>query len=64
MQGVANVQPGTRLDGAINQTQTGAQNGSLVVIKIRDKTLKIYTESTDFVGDFNNVILSNLTFVP
>lgn len=60
LNGVTNVQPGTRLEGAISQTQ----NGSMVIIKIRDKTLKIYTQSQSFVPDFNNVVLPSLTFTP
>lgn len=60
MVGVANVQPGTRLDGALDQNTTG----SMVVIKVRDKTLKIYTQSNDFLKDFNDIILASLTFSP
>jgi hypothetical protein len=36
----------------------------MVVIKVRDKTLKIYTESTDYMSDFNDIVLKNLTFSP
>src|SRR3989344_2743639 len=50
MEGVANVQPGTRFDGAIAKDK----NGAVVVIKVRDKTLKVYTESADFLNDFND----------
>jgi flagellar basal body-associated protein FliL len=64
MKSVANVQPGTKLDGAIGQNQQGPVVGSMVIIKVRDKTLKIYTQSTNFSADFNNVILTDLTFVP
>jgi uncharacterized protein (UPF0333 family) len=64
MQGVTNVQPGTRFDGAINQTNSGTQQGSMVVIKVRDKTLQISTESADGVKDFDAVVLASLTFVP
>jgi hypothetical protein len=65
MQGIKNVQPGTRLDGVVGTDQQGnSQNGSIVLIPVRDKTLKIYTQSTDFLNDFNNVILPSLTFVP
>ncbi|MDO8591449.1 MAG: hypothetical protein Q7R60_00790 [bacterium] len=60
MAGVANVQPGTRLDGALDQDNTG----SMVIIKVRDKTLQIYTESNDFLSDFNNTVLPSLTFAP
>lgn len=60
MVGVTNVQPGTRLDGALDQNTTG----SMLIIKVRDKTLSVYTESNDFLGDFNNTILPSLTFAP
>ena len=51
---------GARVDGEIN---TG-QMGSMVLFPVRDKTLKISTQSTQFVNDFNNIILANLTFNP
>lgn len=60
MKNVSGIQTGTKFDGAIEQ----GINGSAVVIKVRDKTLKIYTESPKFIKDFNNTILSSLTFVP
>jgi hypothetical protein len=60
MSSVANVQPGTRFEGQL------AENirGSMVIIKVRDKTLKIYTESPQYISDFNNIILKSLSFVP
>jgi hypothetical protein len=65
MKGVSNAQPGVKLDGNIGQSASGtALKGSMVIIKVRDKTLQIYTETTSGVDDFNNVILSSLTFVP
>lgn len=65
MAGKANVQPGTRLDGAINRDPTGAvQQGSMVVIQVRDKVLEISTQSNNFLPDFNNTVLASLTFVP
>lgn len=60
MVGVSNVQTGIRFDGAIAKDK----NGSLVVIRVRDKTLKIYTESKDYLSDFNNIVLSSLKFSP
>jgi hypothetical protein len=61
---VPNVQPGTMLVGTVGQSQQGEQNGAMLIIKVRDKTLKIYTLSTSYLGDFNRIILPNLTFVP
>ncbi len=60
MVGVTNVQPGTRLDGALDQDT----NGSMLIIKVRDKTLQIYTESNDYLADFNDTVLASLTFAP
>jgi hypothetical protein len=63
LQGVANVTAGTYLSGQINN-QDQTQRGSMVAIRVRDKTLEIYTESADFLSDFNNTILASLTFAP
>ena len=60
MTGEANVQTGTRFDGEIEQ----GVSGSMVVIKVRDKTLKIYTQSQSYVSDFDNIVLKTLTFAP
>lgn len=51
---------GVRLDGEIAQ----GKNGSMVVIPVRDKTLKIWTEGTGNISDFNNFVLKNLSFSP
>jgi hypothetical protein len=49
---------GVRLDGEI----APQKQGSMVIIPVRDKTLKIWTESPDFLNDFNSNILPNYTF--
>jgi hypothetical protein len=51
---------GIRLDGQIAKDL----NGSIVVFKVRDKTLTVRVDSQDYMGDFNNTILPSLTFVP
>jgi hypothetical protein len=51
---------GTRIDGAIERDV----QGSVVLLPLRDRTIKIYTEIPQYVGDFNNIILPSLTFVP
>lgn len=51
---------GARIDGEIN---TGQQD-SMVMFPLRDKTIKVSTESAQFLGDFNNIVLANLTFEP
>lgn len=54
---------GTRLDGAVVLGNSSV-NGSLVIVPLRDKTLRIWTESNDYLADFNNNILPNVTFSP
>ncbi len=56
------VQVGTKFDGLL--TSDAKSKGSMVVMRVRDKTLKVYTMSSDFVADYNNTILPSLTFVP
>ena len=51
---------GTRLDGFLKKDQ----EGSMVVFPLRDKVLRIWTESKDYQADFNSIVLKNLTFVP
>jgi len=51
---------GVRLDGEVS---TGKQ-GSMIIVPLRDKTLQVWTESPQFVPDFNTIILPNLVFVP
>lgn len=59
------VQPGVRLDGAIGQTPSGnVLQGEMVILKVRDKTLQIYTQANSNLSDFNNVVLNSLSFLP
>lgn len=51
---------GSRIEGQI----TARKQGSMIVMPLRNMTLKIWTESTDFRGDLDTHILPNLTFVP
>lgn len=51
---------GTRLDGNFSKTV----QGSMVVFKIRDKTLSVYTESNTFKPDFDAIVLKSLDFNP
>jgi hypothetical protein len=51
---------GARIDGEINK----GQDGSLVVLPVRDKVLYIWTEDKTYITDFNNVVLKNLSFIP
>ena len=62
LHGVANVQAGTKINGVVDQDNNF--KGSMVIMKVRDKTLQIYTQSNTYLSDFSNTVLSSLTFVP
>ncbi len=53
---------GVRVDGLI---VPGKKNtGSMIIQPLRDKTIQIWTENAQSVGDFNTIILPNVTFAP
>lgn len=55
---------GTRLSGVINPAQPKSQ-GTLVLFPIRDKTLRVWTDSNEaFLNDFDTAIIPNLSFIP
>lgn len=51
---------GARLDGLLKKDQ----EGSMVIFPLREKTMRVWTENKDFRGDFDNIVIKNLTFVP
>ena len=51
---------GSRVEGEINV----GQQDTMILFPLRDKTIEISTESAQFKGDFDSIILANLTFVP
>jgi len=51
---------GMRLDGKFDKTTEGA----MVMFSLRDKTVQVYTESKEYVNDFDKIILPTLTFIP
>lgn len=51
---------GVRISGQIEQDK----KGSMVILPVRDKTLKVYTEADTYLSDFDNNILPNLSFAP
>lgn len=53
-------QTGTRLDGSFSKER----QGSMVLMKLRDKTIVVATENKDFVNDFNTIVLPSLKFNP
>jgi hypothetical protein len=51
---------GVRVEGQIAQNK----QGSMVILPMRDKTLKLWTEIAEYKADFDNNILPNVTFSP
>jgi hypothetical protein len=51
---------GAKITGQVAQNK----QGTLVIFPMRDKTLKIWTESSAFQADFDNTILPNARFSP
>jgi hypothetical protein len=54
---------GMRLTGTV-VPGTQQKTGTMVILPLRDKTLEIWTEGDSFQGDFSDIILANMTFVP
>ncbi|MFT4532513.1 MAG: hypothetical protein ACI9T8_000536 [Candidatus Saccharimonadales bacterium] len=38
--------------------------GSLVLLPLRDRSILLFTESTEYLSDFNNIIVPSITFTP
>jgi hypothetical protein len=55
---------GIRYDGILNNANGVNVSGSMVIMPVRDQTLKIWTETPNYLGDFNTYILPNVTFSP
>lgn len=51
---------GVRIQGQIAENK----QGTLILLPLRDKTLKIWTESNQYSADLDKFILPNLTFSP
>lgn len=51
---------GARVDGKLDN----AKSGSMVILPLRNMTLKVWTETPTAQSDFNNIILPNFTFAP
>ncbi len=68
--GTAKVTPfrAAKVQGTLGSKVVGAidseKQGTMVLFPLRDKTLKIWTESSQYIGDFNKFILPNLSFSP
>lgn len=51
---------GSRVEGQI----TSKKQGTMIVLPLRNMTLKVWTESNDFKADLDTHILPNFSFVP
>ncbi len=51
---------GTRLDGQIFVKKSG----TMIVLPLRDKTIEIWTESSQNAGDFSKFVIPSINFVP
>jgi hypothetical protein len=51
---------GTRVEGELVK----GQKSIMVLLPLRDKTIKISTQSPQYAADFDNIVLANLVFVP
>lgn len=51
---------GSRVEGEINN----GQKDLMILLPLRDKTIKISTESEQYFNDFDKIVLENLKFVP
>lgn len=51
---------GVRLDGEVSKDI----KGSIILLPLRDKTIKIWTESEQFLPDFDNFVVPSISFVP
>lgn len=57
---VSNSGTGIKLDGQFQMNK----KGSMVILPLRDKILKLWTENDANLNDFNNFVLKNLSFSP
>ena len=53
-----NGETGARLEGKFDDERDGV----MVLLKVRDKTLRVYTESRTFQPDFEKIILASMVF--
>jgi hypothetical protein len=53
---------GVRVDGLIIPSKKNS--GSMIIMPLRDKTIQIWTENAQMLGDFNTIILPGLSFAP
>ena len=50
---------GIKLEGAINEVLA---EGTIIILKLRDKTIQIQTDATDWINDYNEIILPTFRY--
>lgn len=55
---------GTEMTGQVNLQNPQITDGTMILLPLRSNTLMIWTESSDYLSDFNQYILPNLSFSP
>jgi hypothetical protein len=56
---------GVEINGTLPVTNgTGNKTGIMVILPLRSETIEIWTEGSQFTGDFNNSVLPNFSFSP
>jgi hypothetical protein len=53
---------GVKVDGLVRPGKK--TTGSMIIMPLRDKTIQVWTENAQSIGDFNSFILPNMTFAP
>ena len=57
---VGNAETGIRIDGEVRDNVQGA----MIIVPVRDKTIRIWTESEAYLNDFDTFVLKNLEYSP
>lgn len=55
---------GVEVTGAIFNNGSGSGIGTMVILPLRSETIEIWTDGTQYLSDFNNLILPNFSFSP
>lgn len=51
---------GVRVSGNLSENKTG----TMIVLPLRSQTIELITDGNQFLSDFDNIILPNVTFIP
>jgi hypothetical protein len=55
---------GVEISGTLPGQSSSQTTGTMVLLPLRSETLEIWTQGTQFLSDFNNIILPNFSFSP